>query len=245
MKNADSWRPSKFVLTNGKLSATRDTRELAIGSRLIASLIATRYDESIRKHARGRLVDLGCGKAPLFGLYSQYTTHAVTVDWPRSPHGLRHVDYECDLSSSLPFDDSEFHTVILSDVLEHITEPQKLCNEIARILTPGGKLLLNVPFLYKIHERPHDYFRYTDEGLRHLLTRSGLSVLELAPIGGSLEVLSDLLAKNVTRIPFIGRLLSWSIQDATLWFARTTLGHRIALESGRTWPLGYFVIAVK
>src|SRR3546814_8619033 len=62
----------------------------------------------------------------------------------------------------LPFPDQSFEAVICSEVLEHVPDPRLVLDEIARVLKPGGCLLLTVPFLFRIHADPHDFGRYTD-----------------------------------------------------------------------------------
>lgn len=126
MRNVDEWRPSKFLLRGGRLTASSDTAELAIGSRLVAECVARKYNHYIPKYCRGRLLDLGCGKVPLFEAYKPFVQEIVCSDWPASPHGGTFVDVECDLSQPLPFENDRFDTVILSDVLEHIPEPTLL-----------------------------------------------------------------------------------------------------------------------
>ncbi len=46
----------------------------------------------------------------------------------------------------------------------------------ARVLKPGGLLILLAPFQFRLHEQPHDYFRYSSHGLRHLCEEAGLDV---------------------------------------------------------------------
>ena len=75
---------------------------------------------------------------------------------------------------NLPFGDSEFDTIILSDVLEHIPVPEHLWKEMARILSRNGKIIMNVPFYYCLHEAPHDCSRYTEFALRRFVEMSGL-----------------------------------------------------------------------
>lgn len=243
MRNTERWVPSKYVLRNGRLTASKDVTEMAVGSRLVASLVARKYEKAVPAHARGRLIDLGCGKVPFYGLYRDFVEDVVAVDWSFGLHGNDHLDRECDLTAPLPFADREFDTVILSDVLEHIARPQGLCDEIARILAPGGTLLLNVPFLYQLHERPYDFYRYTEHGLRHLLEASGLRIASLEPIGGSPEVLTDMLAKHLARVPIAGRSLAAALQQCVLRLVRSGLGRRISARSSESFPLGYFVVA--
>jgi 2-polyprenyl-3-methyl-5-hydroxy-6-metoxy-1,4-benzoquinol methylase len=114
------WKPSKYVRRRGRLMASRDVREVGIGSRLNADLVAAVYDRELRLHARGRLLDLGCGKVPLHDSYKDFVSGSVCVDWANTAHKNPHLDLECDLTQALPFADLEFETILLSDVLEHI-----------------------------------------------------------------------------------------------------------------------------
>src|SRR5208337_745766 len=58
LKNAHLWTPTKFVLTDSGLEASRDPREVSAGSRLMTSILAGVYEAALRRHARGVLVDL-------------------------------------------------------------------------------------------------------------------------------------------------------------------------------------------
>lgn len=53
----------------------------------------------------------------------------------------------------------------------------RLAHEV-RVLRPGGRLILTVPFAWDEHEQPHDFARYSSFGLRALLERCGFRVLE-------------------------------------------------------------------
>jgi SAM-dependent methyltransferase len=136
-----------------------------------------------------------------------------------------------------------FDTVLLSDVLEHVPEPVSLLLEVARILSPGGRLILNVPFMYWLHEVPNDYFRYTEYGLTALAKRAGFEVLLLEPYGGALDVVADILGKVLLRIPLVGVPTSLLLQGTARTIARTSWGNRFRQSSSRTWPLGYFMVA--
>src|ERR1043165_4566785 len=67
------------------------------------------------------------------------------------------------------FGERTYDVVVLSEVLEHIHSPHLAIKNIYRLLRNGGRLILTVPFIFPIHERPHDYFRYTRYGLEFLL----------------------------------------------------------------------------
>ncbi len=245
MRNSDRWTESKYVQRSGRLRASRDPAEVGVGSRLIGDRVAAFYEAALPRHARGRLADLGCGKAPLYGSYRQLVGSVTCVDWPQSVHASPFVDCQADLGQALPFDDGAFDTVILSDVLEHVPDPQALWREIARLLAPGGKLLLNLPFLYGVHEAPHDYGRYTEHALRRFAQQCGLDVLMLEPVGGSLHVLADLLAKHLAHLPLAGPLLASAVQGLVALIDRMAWGRRLARRSGERFPLGYFMVAAK
>ena len=245
MRNRDAWQPSKYVYRKGKLIASRDRQEVGIGSRLMADLIAEFYDKTLRQYAKGRLLDLGCGKVPLFIAYREHVAENICVDWANTLHKNEFLDLECDLTRILPFQDEEFDTIVLSDVLEHIPQPEHLWREISRILSMDGKILMNVPFFYWIHERPYDYYRFTEFALRRFVDECGLKVIQLEPLGGTSEILADIYAKHAKYIPLIGEALAIAIQYITGLFARTALGKRMSAKTARAFPFGYFLIAEK
>ncbi len=179
---------------------------------------------------------------PLYALYEPHVNEVVCVDWPGSVHVTSHVDMHTDLSQPLPFEDGEFDTVVLSDVLEHIPEPWRLVHEIRRILAPGGHALVNVPFLYGIHETPHDYYRFTGFALRRFAAEAGLAVKLLVPTGGSLHVLADFLSKHLAQFSWPGRLLASLLQTLCENFGQSTLGRRVANRTATRFPLGYFMV---
>jgi SAM-dependent methyltransferase len=204
-------------------------------------VLAERYQRLLKEHARGHLLDLGAGQVPLYGCYRDLVASTTCVDWSKSPHPCPHIDHYLDLDEPLPLPDGAYDTILLTDVLEHTRRPDCLFGEIARLLAPQGKLLLTVPFLYWIHEAPHDYGRYTSFMLRDLSERSGLSVLELEATGGSPEVLLDFLGKHLAWSSLLatlhGKLARWSIALPGVSLA--------SQRSARWFPLGYVLVAQK
>lgn len=245
MKNQDKWQPSKYVYQKGRLVASRDRKEVSIGSRLITGIVAGYYDQYLRQYAKGKLLDLGCGKVPLFIAYKDFVADNICVDWENTLHKNEHLDFECDLTKALPFANEEFDTIILSDVLEHIFQPEQLWKEMSRILSSNGKIIMNVPFFYCLHERPHDYYRYSEFALRLFVENSGLRLIQLKAIGGTPEILTDILAKHIQFIPFIGSGMSAVIQYMTELLMQTRLGRKISESTSPAFPFGYFLIAEK
>ncbi len=243
MRNQSEWQPGKFEIRRGKLRASRNPNEVQIGSRLMGDLIAMAYQESLKNHARGKLIDLGSGNIPLYQAYRQYIKDVLCSDRDLSDRRNLHLDLACDLRHPLPIRNSEFDTLVLSDVLEHIPNPELLWNEMSRILSPGGTIILSTPFLYALHEQPEDYFRYSRYALERFVSRSGFKIIELRPLGGSLEVLTDFIAKHIQMIPIFGRVAAICIQDIVYRFSRTRTGKRLIEITSEFFPLGYFVVA--
>jgi SAM-dependent methyltransferase len=167
------------------------------------------------------------------------------VDWGNTLHKNEFLDFECDLTQPLPFEAGAFDTIILSDVLEHIPEPMNLWREMARVLSKDGHLIMNVPFFYWLHEQPHDYFRYTEFALRRFATAVDLSPVHVEVTGGVPEILTDIVAKNLVAVPLIGAPVAAFLQWATYGVVSTKLGRRLSDRTGKSFPLGYFVVARK
>lgn len=77
------------------------------------------------------------------------------------------IDILC-VAQKLPFVDDAFDLIFSFDVLEHVTDPFACASEIARVLKPGGRLYIDLPFMQVEHGYPHHYFNATRMGLRRL-----------------------------------------------------------------------------
>jgi SAM-dependent methyltransferase len=135
----------------------------------------------MRLHVHGKLIDLGCGLMPFRPELEDSVTSYDSLDlWP-STDGISFVADICDMSM-VP--SGVYDSAICVEVLEHVPNPCAAVREIRRILKPGGMLVLSVPHLSRLHNEPHDYFRYTVHGLRRLLEDGGFEVLEIRRRGG-------------------------------------------------------------
>lgn len=163
--------------------------------------------------AVGRLLDVGCGDKPYEDIFAgrvrehvgleRAGTYGATTSGAR---GRADVVYE---GGRFPFADGSFDTVLCVQVIEHTPEPEALVREMARVLAPGGALLLLAPFSFRLHEEPHDYFRFTPHGLRVLAERAGLSVERTLRMGGFFSLLghklNTYLALRVARLGALGQ----------------------------------------
>lgn len=141
----------------------------------------------VNESAQGRVLDIGCANRWIETVL-QPDCEYVGFDYPATGaelYGAR-PDVFGD-ASSLPFADDCFDTVVMLEVLEHVREPRAALCEIARVLRPGGKVLLSMPFLYPIHDAPHDYQRFTAHGLEREIDAAGLRIDQLRPSLGSAQ----------------------------------------------------------
>lgn len=138
----------------------------------------------------GRLLDVGCGSQPYRRYFQQVAYVGLDIDNEANRQAAV-ADYFYD-GSRFPFDDASFDAVLCNQVLEHVFNPQEFLAEIRRVLKPGGRLLLTVPFVWDEHEQPYDCARYTTFGLRHLFEQQGLRWLEHHKLGGDASILFQL-----------------------------------------------------
>ncbi|XXX74428.1 class I SAM-dependent methyltransferase [Sorangium sp. So ce134] len=183
--------------------------------------------------ARGRLLDVGCGDKPYEHLFLPHVVEYLGVEHEATfgataaiSRGKADVLYD---GERLPFPDASFDTVLSVQVLEHTPRPGALVAEMARVLRPGGLLILSAPFSFRLHEEPHDYFRFSPHGLRALCGRAGLTVEEICPHGSLWSLLghkvNSYLALRVAQIGGVAQAMG-------------KLGHEAAEGRGaRVWML--------
>ena len=123
----------------------------------------------------GRLLDAGCGSQPYRSLFPATRYTGLDIDSPRT-RALAVADQFYD-GHRFPFDDALFDAVLCNQVLEHVFNPSDFVSELRRVMVPGGRLLLTVPFVWDEHEQPWDYARYSSFGLRSLLEQHGFRIV--------------------------------------------------------------------
>jgi UDP-GlcNAc:undecaprenyl-phosphate GlcNAc-1-phosphate transferase len=133
--------------------------------------------------ASGLLVDLGCGHKPYANLFSPKVDRYVGVDLNRGRYPEGSIDVVSDLAA-LAVGTAKADTILSNQTLEHIPEPSQMIAEVSRVLKPGGVAIITAPHIWGVHEEPHDYFRFTPFGLRHLAEKSGLQVRRVEPMAG-------------------------------------------------------------
>lgn len=150
------------------------------------------------------ILNLGSGTRFRYGFnnhrFAALRSQVVNLELTIMPN----VDITAD-GHSLPFKADSFHLVINQAVLEHVRDPEKVVLEMIRVLRPGGYLYVEVPFLQGYHPTPTDYRRFTEEGMRQLL--SDLVPIEIGVCAGPTSALANFL-REYAKIPFDNPRLS-------------------------------------
>lgn len=150
-----------------------------------------------------------------------------------------------DLESELPFATEFADTVILFNTLEHVYEHRSLVKEMYRVLKPGGRALVFVPFVFPVHVHQtakfftNDYYRYTHSTLERMFTDAGFKRIQITPYGGLFLTLAE----------FIGMAVPWRLFRISVFgFCFLLEGIYTKLKPGvsaQRFPLAYYVVAGK
>lgn len=92
----------------------------------------------------------------------------------------------------LPIANESLDCVIMVSVLEHLYDPIRAVNQVTRVLKRGGSFFSYAPFYHPYHASPHDYFRFTHEGYRHMLRK--FSRVEIVSGGNYVAAANDVLS---------------------------------------------------
>lgn len=158
---------------------------------------AFRYKElaarGCAEQAQGDVLDIGCADGALRERLDAAVRY-TGLDYPATASGLyRTRPGVFGDAQQLPFAAQSFDCVIVLDVLEHLPQPERALQEARRVLRPGGRVLIHVPFAYPLHDRPFDFWRLTEYGLAAIGARAGLGVDCISARGHALETAGLLL----------------------------------------------------
>ena len=111
----------------------------------------------------------------------------------------------------LPFKDGEIDIIVANNVIEHFYNPQQAVSEMHRVLKKGGRLYFTIPFLYPVHEAPHDYVRFTRFGLEELF--KSFKQVEILERGGMFSTTAHYFFKmsHIFDSIGLGELIRWAL----------------------------------
>lgn len=131
---------------------------------------------AVGKDKSFRVLDAGAGDAPYRDLFDHVSYE--TADLAIYEKDYAKIDHVCDISD-LPMPDDTYDLVFCSQTLEHTKDPVQVLREIRRVLKPGGEAWLSAPFFYEEHEKPFDFYRYTQYAWRYMASEVDLEVKDI------------------------------------------------------------------
>ncbi len=177
--------------------------------------------EQLKKLKPGKVLDVGSKDSP-------YTKMIPFTEYKRLDIVKKtKPDYVADLHDLRSVPKNHFDTVIATEVLEHLYDPEKAVEEIRKILKEKGVCIASTRFFYHYHPDPHDYYRFTWDSLRYIFRN--FKYVEVHHHGNYIQTLWQLI--NTGKFGFV---LHW-------------FNPLIAkIKSDKTnYPLGFVIYAVK
>jgi SAM-dependent methyltransferase len=135
----------------------------------------------------GELLDVGCGQMPYREMILQTNGNVsryLGLDLQSSSvHDTSIADLHWD-GKNIPLPQNSVDTAMSTEVLEHSFYPTQTLLEINRVLRPGGLFFFTVPFIWPLHETPHDAYRYTPFSLKMHLEEAKFTNITIRSLGG-------------------------------------------------------------
>ncbi len=163
-------------------------------------------------YIKGIVLDAGSGDGKRYKSFFKFDKY-LTLD-VRTDSGADIVGSV----ENITLEDNSVDSIISTQVLEHVKNPQKAVSEFYRVLKSGGYCLVTVPQLNELHEEPRDYFRFTKYGLEEIFSNAGFKIILIDQRGGfwsadmqmQIRYVIDLFRLNKIRI------LRWILQPFIL-----------------------------
>ena len=158
---------------------------------------------------KGKVLDVGCGQSPYKQLFNCRGISYCGIDiYEAGRFGYKNSESLKFDGQRIPFPDASFDYFLCTEVLEHVEEPQKLVDEIYRVLKPSTAGVITVPWSARFHYIPCDYYRFTPAALSRYF--KNFKSQKVVPRGSDITV----VASKIVVIYY------WSIKlsnNALLW----------------------------
>lgn len=191
--------------------------------------------EAARPYVRGTVIDIGCGEKPYASLFQNNVSQYIGLDVDVGNN--KQVDV-CADSLLLPIKSESVDTVVTNQTIEHVKHPETFVKEIARVMKPEAILVLTAPQLWCLHEKPHDFYRFTRYALELLCHDNNLEVILLRERFGAFAAIGQMLSLMIylpqshsairrrLAIPFFGSVqLIFRALDKLFFNPDLTLGY--------------------
>lgn len=189
-----------------------------------------------RQTYRGRVLDVGGKKESKRGhfrppLGTVESWEYLNISQDTNPDFLASAD-------EMPFDSPRFDTVILCEVLEHVSDPVKVLSECSRVLKPGGLIVGSMPFMWSVHADPFDFQRWTAVKVERELKFVGMCDIKVEAMGGLWAVIYDAVKCEHGKKRWVAAVLK-AFRPLLLWLTRS------GKDRSEKVTTGWFFVATK
>ena len=195
--------------------------------------------EESKRYMNGVTLDVGGGrKRGSFKAPSDVTWLVLDSSREFGPHILGDAQ-------NIPVKSNTVDCVKCTELLEHVEFPERVLDEISRVLKPGGILILSVPFIFGIHGDPYDFQRFTDQKLARML-EDNFKIITLKKHGLFFTVLAYMIRQSVLSCTRSIRLFLYPLLPILdLVVKLDNLSCVQNSKSMSSFTTGFFVVAVR
>jgi len=192
--------------------------DICIHRRAILSALRSKLE-----NFSGTLLDIGCGNMPYKPLLLRPPSRAeryIGLDLKDSTYQKPDLEWD---GHTIPLEEGSIDCALATEVFEHCPDPDLVMRQAYRVLKPGGPLFFTVPFLWPLHDVPHDEYRYTPFALQRHLRNAGFEQITLKALGGWDASLARVIGLWGRRRPMSTRqraIISRLAQPAIQYLAR-------------------------
>jgi SAM-dependent methyltransferase len=186
-RTSERWQPPAF-----RPPRTALDRAIAAARRTLDLQAASAWSDlgPLLAGAHGDVLDVGAGAQPYRPLLPKDARYrAIDVKLAGEAFGYEMPDTDYFEGTRWPVEDASVDVVLATETLEHVPEPSGFLAEARRVLGPGGRIVLTVPFAARWHYVPHDYWRFTPSSLRNLLEAAGFEAVVVNARGNEVMAL--------------------------------------------------------
>jgi SAM-dependent methyltransferase len=171
----------KITQVSAQRPTLRRFRRVWSAMRTISLLRALEYERLEQINLRGRVLDFGGGsKINYSGKLKLWTKpgeqilyESANIDPKTEP------TYLIEENGSIPAKSDLYDAVIALNTFEHVYDPRPSFKEIYRVLKVNGSFSIIVPFIFRVHGHPDDYFRGTPSFWSRFFGEHGFGDLQI------------------------------------------------------------------
>lgn len=194
-------------------------------------------------YIKGRVVDAGSGNWPRYKQFFNFTEYlTLDIDKAVKPDILGSIE-------KIPLPNLSIDSIVCTGVLGDVYKPSRAIKEFNRVLKNGGCCLLVDNFFGFIHDRPLDYFRFTNYYLEKIFSENGFELICCKRIGGFFSMMAQakieyLISRfNLYQYKILGRIASRIFSFCSYFMI--FLDKIDKSQTNKNFTIGWLIIAKK